>query len=458
MTNPIAIAPKSATPAAPGARPKAEAIAAEDFAQLIAEGQTPRAARPMAAGSIAAIPAELAPAPGAGELAEDLGTLLEKLVALAEKLKDGPLDEIDTEELDNILAGIETLLSQDAPLPLPQTPAFDTLAALARSLGHEAGGTEAGPIDTLAALAAKIADGVREQDPDLAARLTGFTRTLDTHAAEIQSAVSAERAAMAGAAKQIESETKLNPAAAIAAESSETAKTPDTSAAPAKDPAAPSERTLVKEARSAAAPAQDARPQQAAAAAAALMAATAPEAAELDAPDGLATPAPQPQATSGPTSAMRPEAALYQRPETQINLPHIAAEISRHVQNGTTRFEIRLNPPELGRIDVRMEVDNSGNVVARLAVERTETLDLLQRDQRALERALADAGLDSAKTELEFSLQQEGSNRDEEPENAPWRTSVVANPGTEASTTPTNADLNPYMRGYARLDAVNLWV
>ena len=44
-----------------------------------------------------------------------------------------------------------------------------------------------------------------------------------------------------------------------------------------------------------------------------------------------------------------------------------------------------------------MHVDAAGNVNARLTVERSETLDMFQRDQRSLERALAQAGLDSAR-------------------------------------------------------------
>ena len=41
-----------------------------------------------------------------------------------------------------------------------------------------------------------------------------------------------------------------------------------------------------------------------------------------------------------------------------------------------------------------------------MTVERPETLDLMQRDQRALQQALQQAGLDSSKTNLEFSLRQ----------------------------------------------------
>ena len=67
---------------------------------------------------------------------------------------------------------------------------------------------------------------------------------------------------------------------------------------------------------------------------------------------------------------------------------------------------MRLDPPELGRIDVKLDIDKSGHINARLVVDKSETLDLMQRDQRALERALQQAGLDSGKTNLEFSLKQ----------------------------------------------------
>ena len=48
---------------------------------------------------------------------------------------------------------------------------------------------------------------------------------------------------------------------------------------------------------------------------------------------------------------------------------------------GNSRFEIRLDPPELGRIDVRLDVDRDGNVSSRLVIERADTYDLLRRDQ-----------------------------------------------------------------------------
>ncbi|UJW87213.1 flagellar hook-length control protein FliK [Devosia sp. SL43] len=98
--------------------------------------------------------------------------------------------------------------------------------------------------------------------------------------------------------------------------------------------------------------------------------------------------------------------AGYQTSQQQLNLPQLAFELVRQVNDGNTRFQMRLDPPELGKIDVRLDIDAAGQVSAKLIVERAETLDLMQRDQRGLERALQQAGLDSAKTNLEFSLKQ----------------------------------------------------
>lgn len=105
-------------------------------------------------------------------------------------------------------------------------------------------------------------------------------------------------------------------------------------------------------------------------------------------------------------AAPRVVQAGYQTSQQQLNLPQLAFELVRQVNDGNTRFQIRLDPPELGRIDVKLDIDKAGQVNARLTVEKAETLDLMQRDQRGLERALQQAGLDGAKTNLEFSLKQ----------------------------------------------------
>ncbi|WP_338720842.1 flagellar hook-length control protein FliK [Devosia sp. XK-2] len=130
--------------------------------------------------------------------------------------------------------------------------------------------------------------------------------------------------------------------------------------------------------------------------------------------DASNTPSPSADANAQQAPGARVDASAnpriiqagYQTSQQQLNLPQIAFELARQAQDGNTRFQIRLDPPELGRIDVRLDINETGQVHARLMVEKSETLDLMQRDQRGLERALQQAGLDSAKTNLEFSLKQ----------------------------------------------------
>ena len=90
-----------------------------------------------------------------------------------------------------------------------------------------------------------------------------------------------------------------------------------------------------------------------------------------------------------------------------VPLDQIAVEIATRAGKGERRFDIRLDPPELGRIDVRLEIDSKGNTTTKLIVERSETLDMLQRDARGLEKALQNAGLKLDAGGMQFSLQQD---------------------------------------------------
>jgi flagellar hook-length control protein FliK len=96
--------------------------------------------------------------------------------------------------------------------------------------------------------------------------------------------------------------------------------------------------------------------------------------------------------------------AINDRAPVPLSNTALAVEIVSRMNEGMRRFDIRLDPPELGRIDVRLEVDRSGNVTAKLTVDRPEALDLMQRDARGLERALQQAGLKTDSGGLEFSL------------------------------------------------------
>lgn len=74
------------------------------------------------------------------------------------------------------------------------------------------------------------------------------------------------------------------------------------------------------------------------------------------------------------------------------------------------RFEVRLDPAELGRVDVRIEIGADRKVHAVLAAHDSAALTDLMRGQRALERALTDAGIDLKDGGLKFELAND-SNR-----------------------------------------------
>jgi flagellar hook-length control protein FliK len=117
----------------------------------------------------------------------------------------------------------------------------------------------------------------------------------------------------------------------------------------------------------------------------------------------------QPQ-TSGPsaaTPASTTTAVPAQSAPAPVPIADVAVTIAVQAQSGKNRFEIRLDPPELGRIDVQLNVDSRGTVSSRLIVERPETLSLLVRDAPQLQRALQDAGLSTAGG-MEFSLAGQG--------------------------------------------------
>ena len=128
-----------------------------------------------------------------------------------------------------------------------------------------------------------------------------------------------------------------------------------------------------------------------------------------DAPTQLPIPSSAPHASE---NAAAP-ATLASQPGAQpaaVPLSGVAIEIAGKALAGKNRFEIRLDPPELGRIDVRLDVDRDGNVTSRLTVDRPDTLDLLRRDAAGLERALQDAGLKTASNGLQFSLRDQSMN------------------------------------------------
>jgi flagellar hook-length control protein FliK len=105
------------------------------------------------------------------------------------------------------------------------------------------------------------------------------------------------------------------------------------------------------------------------------------------------------------------------RPTYHPVVTQVAAQVAQSAADGTDRINIRLSPAELGRIDVKLDFGPDGRVQAVFAAERPQTMELLQRDARDLERALQDAGLRADSGSLSFNLR--GNGRDNRDDQAP---------------------------------------
>ncbi len=93
-----------------------------------------------------------------------------------------------------------------------------------------------------------------------------------------------------------------------------------------------------------------------------------------------------------------------------VPLSGLALEIAANVKGGKTSFEIRLDPADLGRIDVRVDIDRNGQVTSHLTVEKPETLSILRQDAPQLQQALDNAGLKTGNGGLQFSLRDQSSS------------------------------------------------
>jgi len=124
-----------------------------------------------------------------------------------------------------------------------------------------------------------------------------------------------------------------------------------------------------------------------------------------------ATGAIQPQLHSS-AAAPTPVGPLNVTAATNAAVPlsGLALEIAVSAKSGKSRFEIRLDPADLGRIDVRIDVDRNGQVTSHLTVEKPETLSMLRQDAPQLQRALDDAGLRTGNGGLQFSLRDQSSS------------------------------------------------
>ncbi len=98
-------------------------------------------------------------------------------------------------------------------------------------------------------------------------------------------------------------------------------------------------------------------------------------------------------------------------------LQMLPIEIGMQAVRGVKTFQIRLDPAELGRVDVKLEIKEDGEVKANLVVDRVETLAMLKRDANTLQQAFEQAGLRQSPDGLSFQLRGEQQGREGQRQN-----------------------------------------
>lgn len=95
------------------------------------------------------------------------------------------------------------------------------------------------------------------------------------------------------------------------------------------------------------------------------------------------------------------------QPTRQIALPsaidQLKMQIEKGLQSGSTTIKVQLTPDSLGRVDVKLDIQN-GSVKATITADRPETVALLKSDQSGMVQALQDAGLNANSNSLSFYL------------------------------------------------------
>jgi flagellar hook-length control protein FliK len=119
------------------------------------------------------------------------------------------------------------------------------------------------------------------------------------------------------------------------------------------------------------------------------------------------------QSTAPSTEAALPNGETASRPTqlTPQTIPMLAATMMRRLDSGSKQFSMRLDPPELGQVEVKLTVDADKKVRAVVSADRPEALADLVRSARELTRALHDAGLNLEENGLTFTLNDPAGDR-----------------------------------------------
>ncbi len=99
--------------------------------------------------------------------------------------------------------------------------------------------------------------------------------------------------------------------------------------------------------------------------------------------------------------------ARPQQPLQSTVAEQVSVKITKALQAGQDRITIRLNPAELGRVEVKMELTHDGRATAIVTADNRDTLEMLRRDSSDLQKALEEGGLQLNNKDMQFNLRGE---------------------------------------------------
>lgn len=143
----------------------------------------------------------------------------------------------------------------------------------------------------------------------------------------------------------------------------------------------------------------------------------------------------------------------------QVTVDQVAMHLTKAVDDGIDHLTIHLKPAELGSIEVKLEMGDTGISKATITADRQDTLNLLQRDSHRLEQALDNAGLKADPGSLSFNLRGDGgrySPNFSQGNGSPY--SPFAGKAADDATPSVNPALLGYINSRAALGGVDIRV
>ena len=121
----------------------------------------------------------------------------------------------------------------------------------------------------------------------------------------------------------------------------------------------------------------------------------------------------QTQQTQSQSAAEQANNSQKQAPSGRTVVDQVSVKITKAIQGGNDKITIQLRPANMGRVEVKMELTQDNHLTVLIVADNRETLELLKDDARGLQRALAEAGLQTDAGDMNFNLRgQDGQDQD----------------------------------------------